>query len=418
MCFAQAAALISDADLHLSHLSLQLANELLVRAPAVSARALQAHIYPRMLALARSSLLQGAAQASLIQLFRAAVQASVPGMSYSDTFAQLYVAPSSDLTKQGLSNLSKCIGGCTCTPQAAQQSLQRFTADLQAAGSSEGLKQLALLCLGEVGQGADLSAIPGLQGLVLGCFESRSEDTKLAAAYALGHIAVGNMQAFLPLVLQQSESSKHQYLLLAALKETVVVFANRHADFSPYLSAVLPVLLQQCRSEEESVRSIVAECLGVLTALLPEQVVPVLLQLSQDEQDKLSRRLIGNALRFSLSRAASSPAAVEAITAEMQRFLPLLQDSDLDVKKAALLMVNTAVHHNPATVEAHLGTVVIPALIETLQIKLERIVDLGPFKHRVRRCSKCRGSRLRYITLFSFHGVFRWTTTCLCARSR
>eukprot|EP00429_Kryptoperidinium_foliaceum_P106680 CAMPEP_0176257504 /NCGR_PEP_ID=MMETSP0121_2-20121125/38083_1 /TAXON_ID=160619 /ORGANISM="Kryptoperidinium foliaceum, Strain CCMP 1326" /LENGTH=224 /DNA_ID=CAMNT_0017597349 /DNA_START=1 /DNA_END=675 /DNA_ORIENTATION=+ len=67
----------------------------------------------------------------------------------------------------------------------------------------------------------------------------------------------------------------------------------------------------------------------------------------------------------------------------MHRFLPLLQDSDLDVKRAALLMVNTAVHHNLSTVEEHLGTVVIPALIETLQIKLERTVDLGPFKHRV-----------------------------------
>lgn len=53
------------------------------------------------------------------------------------------------------------------------------------------------------------------------------------------------------------------------------------------------------------------------------------------------------------------------------------------MKKAALLMVNTAVHHNPSTVEAHLSTVIIPALIETVQIKLERTVDLGPFKHKV-----------------------------------
>lgn len=53
------------------------------------------------------------------------------------------------------------------------------------------------------------------------------------------------------------------------------------------------------------------------------------------------------------------------------------------MKKAALLMVNTAVHHNPSTVEAHLSSAIIPALIETVQIKLERTVDLGPFKHKV-----------------------------------
>ena len=218
---------------------------------------------------------------------------------------------------------------------------------------------------------------------MLACFESKSEDTKLAAAFALGHIAVGNMGAFLPLLLQQEGSSKRQYLLLAALKDMVVVFAHLQLDFLPHLPAVLPVLLQQCKSEEESVRTIVAECLGVLTTMLPDHIVPVLLQLSEDEADKLSRRMIGNALRCSLSRSTSSPAALQAVAATMHRFLPLLQDSDLDVKRAALLMVNTAVHHNLGTVEEHLGTVVIPALIETLQIKLERTVDLGPFKHRV-----------------------------------
>ena len=73
-----------------------------------------------------------------------------------------------------------------------------------------------------------------------------------------------------------------------------------------------------------------------------------------------------------------------ALTQAMPQFLLLLQDSDLDVKRAALLMVNNALHHAPSTVEAHLAGTIIPALIETLQIKIERTVDLGPFKHKVR----------------------------------
>lgn len=56
------------------------------------------------------------------------------------------------------------------------QSLQRFTADLsgaQAAAGGESLKQLALLCLGEVGQQQDLSGLVDLKNQVLACFESR-----------------------------------------------------------------------------------------------------------------------------------------------------------------------------------------------------------------------------------------------------
>lgn len=377
----EASNLIVDSDLHLAHLSLVLAQRMLSKAPAVAGPAFGATVYPRMLVLARSPLVQGAALTSLIQLFRAIVQLSQPGLAYADVFPQLYNA--AELSKQSLANLSKCVAGITTAAQATQASLQRFTADLQNSTSVEALKQLALLCLGEVGQDTDLSAIAQLQGLVLGCFESRAEDTKLAAAYALGHMAVGNLAVFLPLILQTAGSHKQQYLLLAALKDMVVVFANRQLDFLPHLPTVLPVLLQQCKSEEDSVRSIVAECLGVLTTMLPEQIVPVLLQLCADETDKLSRRMIAHALRFSLSRSSSSPAALQAITGVMTSFLPLLRDEDLDVKKAALLMVNTAVHHNRSTVEAHLSGVVVPALIDTLQIKMERIVDLGPFKHRV-----------------------------------
>jgi len=92
--------------------------------------------------------------------------------------------------------------------------------------------------------------------------------------------------------------------------------------------------------------------------------------------------MIGNALKFSLSRTASS-VSISALTGVMVQFLPLLEDTDLEVKKAALLMVNTAVHHNPVTIESHLLKYVVPILVEVLKIKLERTVDLGPFKHKV-----------------------------------
>lgn len=279
--------------------------------------------------------------------------------------------------------MSKCIAGVMhgASPKVLDEVLARFTKDSM--GADESTRQLALLSLGEVGQTTDLSQRSQVQTILLDCFESPSEDTKLAAAYALGHIAVGNMQVYLPVALQSAQSNKNQYLLLAALKEIIVVFANQGLDFQPYLGAVLPVLLEQCRSEEESVRNIVAECLGVLTATNIEHILPVLLDIaSKDVEDKLSRRMVANALRFSLSRS-SSVAATAALSIAMEQFLSLLEDTDLEVKRAALLMINTAVHHNPHSIEAHLSRRVMPLLLETLKIKLERTVDLGPFKHKV-----------------------------------
>ena len=67
----------------------------------------------------------------------------------------------------------------------------------------------------------------------------------------------------------------------------------------------------------------------------------------------------------------------------MGDFLCMLQDSDLEVRKAALLMANAAAHHNPDVIAPYLSMQVVPQLMETLMFKQERVVDLGPFKHKV-----------------------------------
>ena len=44
-----------------------------------------------------------------------------------------------------------------------------------------------------------------------------------------------------------------------------------------------------CKAEEEGVRSAVAECLGVLTTIHGERLVPTLIDLSRDVEEKLTR---------------------------------------------------------------------------------------------------------------------------------
>lgn len=123
--------------------------------------------------------------------------------------------------------------------------------------STDSIRLLALLSLGEVGHHVDLSSQPELKTVILDAFSSSSEEvcqsnykfnfyvifflllrqTKLskwpvttvvsvsqvksAASYALGSIAVGNLPEYLPFVLQEISSSKRQYLLLHSLKEII-----------------------------------------------------------------------------------------------------------------------------------------------------------------------------------------------------
>jgi cullin-associated NEDD8-dissociated protein 1 len=138
-----------------------------------------------------------------------------------------------------------------------------------------------LLCLGEIGRRRDLSAHANIEVVVIGSFQSPSEEIKAAASYALGNIAVGNLAQYLPFILNEIDrQAKLQYLLLHSLKEVIARQSLngegkvdlRDAD----VQKILSLLFTHCESEEEGVRNVVAECLGKLALIEPEKLVPAL----------------------------------------------------------------------------------------------------------------------------------------------
>ncbi len=385
----ESSALLVDTDLHLCHLSLKLLQSLLKKNAQVSADAVHTFAYNKFIQLSKSSVLQGNALSSLLVILQTIIQTGYPKFAFDIVFRDLYQELPAHASRQSLSNLSKAIAGISVSlpSQIFHQTVATVSKDIRSDDDTR--SQLALLAIGEAGQRIDLSNHGDLKDLILSCFDRANEDVKFAAAYALGHIAVGGMNTFLPLVLQSIHNSSHQtrqqYLLLMSLKETITIFANNHQlNFDNYLSSILPILLEQNKSEEESIRNMVGECFGILTTISPQQIIPVLLNLFQSEREnKLSLRTIANAFKSALARHLT-PSASQSIHDVIESILPLLRDDDLDVKKAAILMINTAAHHNPLIVHHYIIQYVNPLLYETLQIKLERVVDLGPFKHKVR----------------------------------
>lgn len=69
---------------------------------------------------------------------------------------------------------------------------------------------------------------------------------------------------------------------------------------------------------------------------------------------------------------------------EMPKFLDLLKDKDLNVRRNTLLTLNYAAHNKPSLIRDILPTY-LPLIYNESKVKPELIreVDLGPFKHKV-----------------------------------
>lgn len=272
---ADAAPLVSPVDLHLAHLTLRLCISLMHKLPSnYLHESFDSLLLQRALTLAASPVTQGNSLATLEEFFGDLVQQNMPKASFKELFESLYcgsesaaataIVPemegnlanmvvstnnqhnghggngtaaasgsgsgedvegtSASSRKQSGMNLARCISAiCQHATQQQKESIAtRLISDVT--GHSSRI-QLALLCIGELGKRTDLSVWAGnatLEVSVIEKFSSSSTDTQIAAAFALGNMAVGNMARYIPVILNALSSGNHRYLLLAALRELIL----------------------------------------------------------------------------------------------------------------------------------------------------------------------------------------------------
>ena len=183
------------------------------------------------------------------------------------------------------------------------------------------------------------------------------------------------------------ESPALQYVLLGSLKELIASAAAPGAPPLPAapFRALLLVLLARCEGEE-GVRSVVAECLGKLTAAERDAVLPELVSRLASPSPQVRATVVA-ALKFAvmaLDRAAPVGPADAALASALARLPEALRDSDRHVRRAAVQLLTSASHCRPRMV-AGLLPAVLPALYEQCAVRpdLIRTMDLGPFKHTV-----------------------------------
>ncbi|KAL3278590.1 hypothetical protein HHI36_016135 [Cryptolaemus montrouzieri] len=382
--------LLDEADLHIAQWTLVILKSIAEYHPA-ALKDMNVLILPQILVLVKSPLLQGSALNALLNFFKAVVKCNLPKLTYShllQIFLQLINSIGTGqctIHKQAFYSLAKCVAAITVTCQAhALSILPQFINEIQNA-ESDTQHIFALLVVGEIGREIDLTSIYNLKHVILQSFRAVSEEVKSAASYALGSIAIGNLEQYLPFILNESqEQPKRQYLLLHSLKEVITCLSQTSTGVQqllPFVPAIWMQLYLHCECTEEGTRNVVAECLGKLTLINPADLLPQLKE-SLKSSSPLMRTTVVTAVKFTIS---DQPSQIDPLLRQcIAEFLNTLEDPDLNVRRVALVAFNSAAHNKPSLIRDLLDQI-LPQLYSETKIKKELIreVEMGPFKHTV-----------------------------------
>jgi len=365
---------VKDDDLHLAQHALD-SIALIVKKERNIPKAALLAVVTMMRQLARSTVLQGTTLVKLCEAYTVVAQANVSGLDVQ--FLTNHLAEELEsLHRSSLLGLAKCCASVVLAgPKAFQDTFLQKAAEKLSAGNVA--SQHSALCIGEVGRLVDLSARQNLTQGLMRLFDHANEDMKISAAMSLGSLAIGNLTVYLPVIFQNFSVQSHRYLLLISLKEVISQHSERMGAF---IHTTLPLLLEYCENQEESVRMLVAECFGKLVVACPHDIAGALVE-KLVRGSVLAKATVASSLKFA---ASAKERAAEAVMSTLDPLIALLQDSDLNVKKAAFVSLNSIAHNLPGLVKHNATDVLERAYIEArVNPALIRIVDLGPFTHKV-----------------------------------
>lgn len=374
-------ALINENDLYVSQLALTMLKTIIKTHKAFH-QIVPQQVLPETLKLIRSPLLQGSALQATLQFLATIVQSSFPGLDHQALLVKLVepIYNGVPVHKQAFNSTAKAIAAISLGDQSrAVMTVKQLVDDSKQHLNNDSIYTLILLAIGEIGKQTDLGEVPNLVEVILQAFNSSSEDVKSAGSFALGCVAVGNLNKFLPIILHEIESrNKRQYLVLHSLREVI------SAGPLDQLESIWTLLMKHCECQEEGTRNVVSECLGKLTLLKPADLLERLLNhLKVVYKDQpLGRSTIVAAIKFTIS---DTPQEIDKLLRNcIGEFLLALEDTDINVRRVALITFNSAAHHKPSLLPELLPRI-LPLLYRETEVKKELIreVEMGPFKHQI-----------------------------------
>ncbi|KAK4337023.1 hypothetical protein RND71_043999 [Anisodus tanguticus] len=350
--------LVNESDLYISQLTLNLLTTL-IKLEKGYFEVITGKVLQETLILIRSPLLQGTALQSILDFFQALVFKPYPNFSFDQLLTSLKdpvynkeAEKSVNLHKQAYHSIAKCVSAISIVDKTkAFNTVSNLMMDIINYKTFDNIQSFALLAIGEIGKNVDLSSFTDLKELLLSALNSTSEEVKSSASFALGSISVGNLEEYLPFVLQKIEiRDRRQYLILHSLKEIISCQSINPVmiqTLKPHLDSIWSLLLNHCQCPEEGTRNVVAECLGKLITMNPEELLPKL-QSYLSHNNPLARSTVVTAMKFTISE---QPQSVDVLLKQcIGEFLKSLEDEDLNVRRVALVAFNSAAHNKPSLV--------------------------------------------------------------------
>ncbi|QRW05866.1 cullin-associated NEDD8-dissociated protein 1 [Ceratobasidium sp. AG-Ba] len=299
-------------------------------------------------------------------------------------------------------NISKCLGAVVRAQRPiAAGTINEFAKHIKPTTKvSQNNLVLCLLTVGEIGRFIDMSNQPEVFDNSLGFFKSDSEEVRSAAAFAVGNIAIGSQERFLPIIVKQVQNDDEKRLLsMHALKEVVSHCSHAHLES---IAESLWQPLFDTGSAHENALNIAASCLGKLTTTNPARFLPPL-EARLGDTNPTVRALVVSAMRYMFGfegQESGRSELDEMLRPFVKVFLSLLDDKDLSVKRLALAALNQAARNKPRLIEDQLPSLLPKLYDETLpKPELIRIMEMGPWRHKIDDGLEAR--RTAYETMYT-----------------
>ncbi|KAF8680510.1 TATA-binding protein interacting (TIP20) [Rhizoctonia solani] len=384
---------ISQSDPQLLIKSLELLTFLLRNWPKQWFASIENQVLPRIYPLATETLLPASLDALRGFLY---ALANADEQIASHLVGGLKVAYEKSGT--GAANVSKCLGAVVRAQRPiAAGTINEFAKHIKpTTKASQTSLILCLLTVGEIGRFIDMSNQPEVFDNSLGFFKSDAEEIRNAAAFAVGNIAIGSQERFLPVIVKLVQTDDEKRLLsMNALKEVVSHCSQAHLES---IAESLWQPLFDTGSSHEKALNIAASCLGKLTTTNPARFLPPLEARLQDSNPTV-RALVVSAMRHMFGFGGVN-GLDELLKPFVVVFLGLLDDKDLNVKRLALAALNQAARNKPRLIEDQLPSL-LPKLYDetTPKPELIRIMEMGPWRHKIDDGLEAR--RTAYETMYT-----------------
>eukprot|EP00760_Papus_ankaliazontas_P012746 PhM_4_TR15525/c0_g5_i1/m.25206/K17263/CAND1; cullin-associated NEDD8-dissociated protein 1 len=368
--------LVSEGDLNLAHLALQLC---VVTIPKTKG-AVNTELVANAFQLVRSPLLQGHSLESMEQFLETLFLEEK--LKFDDICGKLIEAAKAVHSKTVIANAARLIGAVVSQAADKQKSTTLASLEKMMGSKTEAEEIIGLQCIGEVGRRRVLPAasLPSILSVVNAKLDSASEDVKMAASTTLGKCTTDIMQ----LINKVKSSPSHTYVLMRAVREAIVALPE-DADVKAIFDSLLPVLVGLCDTSEENTHNILAESIGEMAMRDPENVLNHIAAEVKKATKADTKTVLILAAKFTVSDLTRAHVE-KALHDTAAVFLACLDKAEHpSTRRAAVLLLTAIGHRRPMLLHNAVGVKAVNALFAETPVDqtLLKTVDLGPFKHTV-----------------------------------